>query len=137
MPSSLNHWVYLMLPHALRLLGILVIALAVNRLLRAASKLIIKTATAQTRQSQLREQQTRTLAGIIYGTASKVVWAVALLMALHEFMDVTPAVALAGLASLAFGLGAWDLEGAVVTDIDVVLEDHLIVDQHWLYCGTN
>src|SRR2546429_7289670 len=56
MPSSLNHWVYLMLPHALRLLGILVIALAVNRLLRAASKLIIKTATAQTRQSQLRER---------------------------------------------------------------------------------
>src|SRR5438876_2894740 len=127
MPSSLNHWVYLMLPHALRLLGILVIALAVNRLLRAASKLIIKTATAQTRQSQLREQQTRTLAGIIYGTASKVVWAVALLMALHEFMDVTPAVALAGLASLAFGFGAQNLVRDVITGFYIVLEDQYVV----------
>jgi len=127
MPRSLNHWVYLMLPHALRLLGILVIALAVNRLLRAASKLIIKTATAQTRQSQLREQQTRTLAGIIYGTASKVVWAVALLMALHEFMDVTPAVALAGLASLAFGFGAQNLVRDVITGFYIVLEDQYVV----------
>src|SRR5437660_926710 len=35
MPSSFNRWVELTLPNALHLLGILVIALVVNRLLRA------------------------------------------------------------------------------------------------------
>ncbi|HEY6946193.1 MAG TPA: mechanosensitive ion channel family protein [Candidatus Acidoferrum sp.] len=127
MPSSFNHWVDLILPHALRLLGILVIALVVNRLLRAASKLIVKPAATQTRQSQLREQQTHTLAGIVYSAGSKVVWAVALLMALHEFMDVTPAVALAGLASLALGFGAQTLVRDVITGFYIVLEDQYVV----------
>jgi small-conductance mechanosensitive channel len=127
MPSSLNHWVELTLPHALRLLGILVIALVLNRLLRAASKLIVKPATGQTRQSQLREQQTRTLAGFIYSAGSKVVWAVALLMALHEFLDVTPAVALAGLASLSLGFGAQNLVRDVISGFYIVLEDQFVV----------
>ena len=81
MPSSFNHWVDLTVPNALRLLGILIIALALNRLLRAVTKLIIKPATGQARQSQLREQQTRTLAGIVYSAGSKVVWAIAILTA--------------------------------------------------------
>ena len=127
MPSSFNHWVDLTLPHILRLLGILVLALILNRLLRAASKLIIKPATGQARQSQLREQQTRTLAGIVYSTGSKVVWAVALLMALHEFMDVTPAVALAGLASLSLGFGAQTLVRDVIAGFYIVLEDQYVV----------
>src|SRR6184192_2895792 len=127
MPSSLNHWVELTLSHALRLLGILVIALVLNRLLRAASKLIVKPATGQTRQSQLREQQTRTLAGIVYSAGSKVVWTVALLMALHEFMDVTPAVALAGLAILSLGLGAQNLVRDVIMGFYIVLEDQYVV----------
>ena len=127
MPSSFNHWVDLILPHALRLLGILVIALVLNRLLRAASKLIIRPASGQARQPQLREQQTRTLAGIAYTAGSKLVWAVALLMGLHEFMDVTPAVALAGLASLALGFGAQTLVRDVITGFYIVLEDQYVV----------
>ena len=126
MPSSLNHWVD-WIPHALRLLGIFVIALAVNRLLRAASKLIIKPASTQTRQSQLREQQTRTLAGVVYSTGSKVVWAVALLTALNQFMNVTPAVALAGVASLSLGFGAQNLVRDVIAGFYIVLEDQYVV----------
>src|SRR5438105_419725 len=84
MPSSLSHWVDLTIPAALRLLGIFVIALVVNRLLRAVAKLIVKPAPAQTRHSQLREQQTRTLAGIAYSGGSKVVWAIAILTALDQ-----------------------------------------------------
>ncbi len=105
----------LTLPLALRLLSIFVIALVLNRLLRTATKLIVKPASGQARQSQLREQQTRTLAGNVYSAGSKVVWAVALLMALHVYMDVTPAVALAGLASLALGFGAQTLVRDVIT----------------------
>lgn len=124
---SLNHWVELALPYALKLLTIVVIALVLNRLLRATSRLIVRPATAQTRQSQLREQQTRTLAGIVYSAGSKVVWAVALLIALHLFLDVTPAVALAGLASLSLGFGAQNLVRDVITGFYIVLEDQFVV----------
>jgi small conductance mechanosensitive channel len=125
MLSSLNHWDWL--PRALSSLGIFVIALVVNRVLRAASKLIIKPATAQNRQSQLREQQTRRLAAVVYSTASKVVWAVALLTALSQFMNVTPAVALAGVASLSLGFGAQNLVRDVITGLYIVLEDQYVV----------
>src|SRR2546429_1467027 len=48
-------------------------------------------------------------------------------MALHEFMDVTPAVALAGLASLAVGFGAQNLVRDVITGFYIVLEDQFAV----------
>jgi moderate conductance mechanosensitive channel len=128
MPSSFNHWVDLTVPNALRLLGILVIALVLNRLLRAVTKLIIKPATGQARQSQLREQQTRTLAGIVYSAGSKIVWGVALLTALNEFkINILPAVTFAGLASLALGFGAQTLVRDVITGFYIVLEDQYVV----------
>ena len=79
MPSSFNHWLESTLPNALHLLGILIIALVVNRVLRALTNLLIKPASAQNRAAQLREQQTRTLAGVLYGAGSKITWVVALL----------------------------------------------------------
>jgi moderate conductance mechanosensitive channel len=127
MPSYLNHLWELTLPHALRLLGLLVLVLVLNRLLRATSNLIVKTASGPGRQSQLREQQTRTLAGIVYSTGSKVVWAVAVLMGLHEFMDVTPAVALAGVASVALGFGAQTLVRDVISGFYIIFEDQFVV----------
>jgi moderate conductance mechanosensitive channel len=128
MPSTFNHWVDLATPIALRLLGILAIALVVNRLLRAVTNLIIKPATGPSRQSQLREQQTRTLAGIVYSTVSKAVWVIALLTALNEFkINILPAVTLAGLASLAVGFGAQTLVRDVITGFYIVLEDQYVV----------
>jgi small-conductance mechanosensitive channel len=128
MPSPFNHWMELTVPNGLRLLGILVIALILNRLLRALTNLIIKPAATQTRQSQLREQQTRTLAGVLYSALSKVVWAVALLTSLNEFhIDILPAVTLAGLASLAVGFGAQTLVRDVITGFYIVLEDQYVV----------
>jgi moderate conductance mechanosensitive channel len=128
MPSSLNHWVDLAITHALPLLGILVIALVANRLLRALANLMIKHAAAPTRQSQLREQQTRTLAGIVYSAGSKVVWVVALLSSLSKLgIDPLPAVTLAGLASLAVGFGAQNLVRDVIAGFYIVLEDQFVV----------
>jgi moderate conductance mechanosensitive channel len=128
MPSTFNHWLDSALPHALHLLGILVIALIVNRLLRAATNLVIKTAGTQGRVAQLREQQTRTVAGVLYGAGSKIVWAIALLTSLKEFnIDVTPAVALAGLGSLALGFGAQSLVRDIITGFYIVLEDQYVV----------
>jgi moderate conductance mechanosensitive channel len=128
MPSLPNHLLNFATTHGLPLLGILVIAIAVNRLLRATSKLMIKTATAQTRQSQLREQQTRTLAGIVYSAGSKVVWAIALLTALDQLkINILPAVTFAGLASLALGFGAQTLVRDVIAGFYIVLEDQFVV----------
>jgi len=128
MPSSLNRWLDLALPNALHLIGIFVIALVLNRLLRAVTNLVIKQAAAPGRPAQLREQQTRTLAGVLYGAGSKVVWIVALLTAVREFhIDITPALTLAGLASLAVGFGAQTLVRDVITGIYIVLEDQYVV----------
>jgi len=128
MSSLLNHLLDFATTHGLPLLGILVIALAANRLLLATSRLMIKTATAQTRQSQLREQQTRTLAGIVYSTGSKVVWAIALLTALDQLkINILPAVTFAGLASLALGFGAQTLVRDVIAGFYIVLEDQYVV----------
>jgi small conductance mechanosensitive channel len=128
MPSSFNHWLDSNLPNALHLLGILVAALLLNRLLRAVTNLVIKQASAPGRSAQLREQQTRTLAGVLYSAGSRVVWVVALLTALHEFnIDITPAVTLAGLASLSIGFGAQTLVRDIITGFYIVLEDQYVV----------
>jgi moderate conductance mechanosensitive channel len=128
MPSSFNHWLDSNLPNALHLLGILVAALLLNRLLRAVTNLVIKQASAPGRSAQLREQQTRTLAGVLYGAASKVVWGVALLTALSEFgINILPAATLAGLASLALGFGAQNLVRDAITGFYIVLEDQYAV----------
>ncbi len=128
MPSSLNHWLELALPNALLLFGILVIALLLNRVMRAVSNLVIKHASGQGRTAQQREQQTRTLAGVLYGAGSKVVWVVALLTALSVFkINILPAVTLAGLASLAVGFGAQTLVRDIITGFYIVLEDQYVV----------
>jgi small conductance mechanosensitive channel len=90
--------------------------------------LIIKPATGQTRQSQLREQQTRRLSGMVYSAGSKVVWAIAVLTALSEFrIDILPAVTFAGLASLALGFGAQTFVRDVVAGLYIFLEDQYVV----------
>jgi small-conductance mechanosensitive channel len=112
----------------LRLAGILVAALLINRLLRLVTKLIVKPAASQTRAAQTREQQTLTLAGVVYSAGSKVVWALALLMAAQEFgVNVTPVAAVAGLASLALGFGAQNLVRDVISGFYIILEDQYSV----------
>ncbi len=128
MSSYFNRWLNLTLPNGLHLIGIFVIALVANRILRAVTNLLIKHAASQTRAAQIREQQTRTVAGVLYGAASKVVWGVALITALPEFgINVTPVATLAGLASLALGFGAQSLVRDIITGFYIVLEDQYVV----------
>lgn len=113
---------------ALHLLGIFVAALLLNRFLRVIANLLIRPATGQSRSEQAREQQTRTLAGVVYGGASKVVWAVAVLTALDKVgINPLPALTLAGLASLAIGFGAQSLVRDVIAGFYIVLEDQFAV----------
>jgi moderate conductance mechanosensitive channel len=110
------------------LLIIFLVALLLNRLLRIVTQFIIKPAATQTRAAQAREQQTRTLSGVVFGAGSKIVWAVALLTAAQEFgINITPIAALAGLASLAVGFGAQNLVRDIITGFYIILEDQYVV----------
>jgi len=112
----------------LHLGGIFVAALLLNRFLRVMANLLIKPAAGQSRTEQLREQQTRTLATVVFGAASKVVWAVAILTALDKVgINPTPALTLAGLAGVAVGFGAQNLVRDVIGGFYIVLEDQFLV----------
>ena len=113
---------------ALHLLGIILLALLVNRFLKILTKLVIKPAANQSRAAQVREQQTATLAGVLYSALSKVVWVVALITALDLFgINPIPALTLAGLASVAVGFGAQNLVRDIITGFYIVLEDQYVV----------
>ena len=92
------------------------------------TNLVIKRAASPTRAAQVREQQTRTLAGLLFSAGTKVVWGIALLTALPEFgINVTPIATMAGLASLAIGFGAQNLVRDIITGFYIILEDQYIV----------
>jgi small-conductance mechanosensitive channel len=130
MPNTLTftHWSEFTLRNGLHVLGIITLALILNRLLRVLTSLVIKHAASQTRAAQAREQQTRTLAGLLFSAGTKIVWGIALLTAMPEFgINVTPIATLAGLASLAIGFGAQNLVRDIITGFYIVLEDQYIV----------
>ncbi len=128
MSSVLNYLLNISPSNVIHLMVILAAALILNHLLHLLTKLIVKPASTQTRAAQAREQQTRTLAGVINSAGSKVVWAVALLTAAQEFgINVTPVAALAGLASLAVGFGAQNLVRDIISGFYIILEDQYVV----------
>lgn len=128
MPSLLNFWSTLTLYAILDLLVIFVVALVVNRFLRAMTNLLVKPASTQVRTAQIREQQTRTLAGVLYSAGSKMVWVIALVTALDKVgINPTPALTLVGLAALAIGFGAQNLVRDLITGFYIVLEDQYVV----------
>jgi small-conductance mechanosensitive channel len=128
MSSTFMHWSEFSLRNALHLLGIVAVALILNRVLRVVTGLVIKRASSSARADQMREQQTRTLAGILFSASTKVVWAFAILTALPEFgINVTPIETLAGLASLAIGFGAQNLVRDIITGFYIILEDQYVV----------
>jgi moderate conductance mechanosensitive channel len=111
----------------LHLLAIFALALLVSRFLRVLTNLLIKPAAGQSRSEQLREQQTRSLAGVVYGVASKVVWIIAVLTALDRVgVNPTPSLTLLGLAGIAIGFGAQNLVRDVIGGFYIVLEDQYV-----------
>jgi small conductance mechanosensitive channel len=127
MSSPFTNLLGFTISNALHLLGILVLALVLIRLLRAATNSLAQPAATQTRAAQLREQQTRMLAGTIYKTGSKVVWGLAVLTALPEFgISVLPVVVVVGLAVLALGLGAQNMVRDVIAGFSIAFEDQYL-----------
>jgi small-conductance mechanosensitive channel len=124
MSSLLSEIPLLSVSNLLHILGIVVAAIFVNRLVRLLAQSMVKPAASQTRADQTREQQTRELAGAVSSVASKSVWVLALLMAAQEFgINVTPVVLLLGLACLAVGFGAQNVVRDVISGFYIILED--------------
>ena len=128
MSSLLSHLPEFTAANFLRLVAIFLGALLLNRLLRVITNVLIKPAASESRAAKAREQQTRTVASVLYSAGSKVVWVVALLTVANEFgIDAMPAAAVAGLASLALGFGAQNLIRDIITGFYIILEDQYVV----------
>jgi moderate conductance mechanosensitive channel len=129
MTDQLLRWLELALGDSLRLLVILLFALLLNRILRALTRRLVEAGSESgARAARIREQQTRTLAGVLYSAGTAVIAIFALLLALPVFgFNVTPLAAVAGLASLAVGFGAQHVVRDVINGFFAVFEDQYVV----------
>ena len=128
MTESFKSWTQIAQTRGLRVLAIIIIAIIVARLLRALTNRLVEAAKSSTRIAQMREQQTRTMAGILYSAGIFIIGAVSILTALPEFgFNVTPIEAAAAVASLAFGFGAQHLVKDLINGFFIVFEDQFVV----------
>jgi moderate conductance mechanosensitive channel len=130
MTDHVFKWTEFALGHGTRLLAILLLAFILNRLLRGLTRRLIRAAEAESpvRPARMREQHTRTLAGVVYSGGTTIILIVAALTALPELgFNVTPVAAAAGLASLALGFGAQHLVRDFINGFFTILEDQYVV----------
>ena len=130
MADLLPHWTDLIVARSFRLLVIILLAFLASRLLRGfTNRLVVRaTSDSSSRPSRMRDQQTRTVAGILNSAGLGLIFVIAALMAMHEFnFDIGPIVGAAGLASLGIGIGAQGLVRDVINGFFVVFEDQYVV----------
>jgi small-conductance mechanosensitive channel len=128
MTEPFTHWLETAGTRGVRVLVIVLIAMILARILKALTTRLVHIAKGQTRASQMREQQTRTVAGLVYSVGAAVIVAGAVLMALPEFgFDVTPFEAAAAVGSVALGFGAQSLVKDIINGFFIVLEDQYVV----------
>jgi moderate conductance mechanosensitive channel len=128
MTDSFSGWAQIAGKTGLRLLVILLFAALLTRMLKALTARLVQLAKAQTRAGQMREQQTRTMAGLLYSIGAGVVWVIAILMAFEVLgFDIAPAMATAGVASIAIAFGAQSLLKDFINGFFIVFEDQYVV----------
>jgi small-conductance mechanosensitive channel len=112
----------------LRLLVILLFAILLTRALKAVTSRLVQLAKAQSRAGQMREQQTRTMAGLLYSIGAAIIGLIAVLMAFEVLgFDIAPAMATAGVASIAIAFGAQSLLKDFINGFFIVFEDQYVV----------
>src|ERR1700674_5043917 len=133
MANPMFRWTEFAVTRGVRLLVILLLALLVNRLLRSLTRRLVTVAAEETagRPARMREQHTRTLAGVLYSSGTIILVIVSVLMALPEFgFNITPVAAAAGLATLALGFGAQYLVRDFINGFLTVVEDQYVVGDY-------
>ena len=112
----------------LRLLVILLFAMLLTRALKAVTARLVQLAKSQSRAGQMREQQTRTMAGLLYSIGAAIIGLIAVLMAFELLgFDIAPAMATAGVASIAIAFGAQSLLKDFINGFFIVFEDQYVV----------
>ena len=128
MIQSPTRWVELIWTRGLRIAAILFLAFLAMRLWKALTSRLVEISKARTRGAQMREQQTRTMAGLLYSVGVGCILIVAILTALPELgFNVTPVEAAAAVASLALGFGAQNLVRDLINGFFIVFEDQFVV----------
>ena len=132
MAPNVFKWTDFALGHGVRLASILLIALILNRLLRTLTRRLIPAGGTEGtgRVARMREQHTKTVAGLLYSAGTALIIIGAILTALPEFgFNVTPIAAAAGLASLAVGFGAQHLVRDLINGFFIIIEDQYVVGE--------
>jgi moderate conductance mechanosensitive channel len=112
----------------LRLAVILVFAILLTRMLKAVTGRLVQLAKSSSRAGQMREQQTRTLAGLLYSIGAAMIGLIAVLMGFEVLgFDIAPAMATAGVASIAIAFGAQSLLKDFINGFFIVFEDQYVV----------
>src|ERR1700733_8397917 len=128
MTESLRTWMEIAGIRALRVLIIVALAFLIARLLKSFTTRLVQSAKSPTRVAQMREQQTRTMAALLYSVGVGLIVAIAILTALPEFgFNVSPVEAAAAVASLAVGFGAQNLVKDLINGFFIVFEDQFVV----------
>jgi moderate conductance mechanosensitive channel len=128
MAQTFAHWIEVAGGRGVRILAILLIAFLLTRLLKIFTSRLIQLAKSQNRMAQMREQQTRTMAALLYSVGTAVIFAVAVLTALPEFgFNVTPVEAAAAVTSIALGFGAQNLVKDLINGFFIVFEDQYVI----------
>src|SRR5271167_1395242 len=128
MTDSFSRWMEIAGKTGLRLLVILLVAVLLTRMLKAVTARLVHLAKSSSRAGQMREQQTRTLAGLLYSIGGAIIGLIAVLMGFEVLgFDIAPAMATAGVASIAIAFGAQSLLKDFINGFFIVFEDQYVV----------
>jgi moderate conductance mechanosensitive channel len=124
MTESISQWSESAGRIGLRLLVIVILAVFLVRVLRAVTSRLVQVAKSPTRSGQMREQQTRTMADLLHSVGATVIIVLAVLMVMRILgFDIAPALATAGVLSVALAFGAQSLLKDIINGVFIVFED--------------
>jgi moderate conductance mechanosensitive channel len=124
MTESISQWSESAGRIGLRLLVIVILAVFLVRVLRAVTSRLVQVAKSPTRSGQIREQQTRTMADLLHSVGATVIIVLAVLMVMRILgFDIAPALATAGVLSVALAFGAQSLLKDIINGVFIVFED--------------
>lgn len=124
MTQSFSQWSESAGRIGLRLLVIVILAVVLIRLLRAVTSRLVQVAKTSARHSQMREEQTRTMADLLHSIGGTIIIVIAALMAMRILgFDIAPALATAGVLSVALAFGAQSLLKDLINGVFIVFEE--------------
>lgn len=128
MIQSPTRWAEIIWTRGLRIAVIVALAFLITRIWKVLTSRLIEISKSRTRGAQMREQQTRTMVGLLNSAGVGIIAAVAALTVLPELgFNVTPVEATAAVASLALGFGAQSLVKDLINGFFIVFEDQFVV----------